>query len=126
MKEIWLKLKPGGHLLLAVPVCPMDRFMPGGARCYGPTRLPMLAKGWEYHGAADVKSQASFYGPNSTLDLTKLWGDADWFSTQSVLVLGKPEDAPETLEQMQQELAKGSRDRLGFICDKRLKICGRR
>jgi len=60
------------------------------------------------------------------LDLTKLGGDADWFSTQSVLVLGKPEDAPETLEQMQQELAKGSRDRLGFICDKRLKICGRR
>ena len=53
MKEIWLKVAPGGFLLLNVPINTVDAFFWYSMRMYGPSRLPVLIRGWEYVGLAD-------------------------------------------------------------------------
>lgn len=53
MKEFNALLKPGGLLLLSVPMWPKDKQSQMLARLYGPIRLPMLIKGWEYLGTVN-------------------------------------------------------------------------
>ena len=48
--QVYLKLKPGGHLVLSVPVDTADSFHWTSMRVYGPHRLPRLLWGWEYLG----------------------------------------------------------------------------
>ena len=94
--------------------------------CSDGFRLPLLAKGWDYHGAVDLKSKDSLYSPESTFDLTLLGAPHEpWWSVQPVLILRKPEDATETLEEMQDRDSQISRAKQ-LICDKRQKVCGRR
>jgi hypothetical protein len=81
MKEVWLKVAPGGFFLLNVPFGSTDRFHWYSMRVYGPSRLPVLIRGWEYVGVA-------------TPD--KLYGSKDSFSLKSmdqnnnVIILRKP------------------------------------
>lgn len=50
MREIWLCLRPGGVLLLAVPVGAIDDVVYPYHRMYGPVRLPILVDGFEVLG----------------------------------------------------------------------------
>jgi hypothetical protein len=52
MNEAWIKLTPGGVLLLNVPVGHDDGFYWYSQRIYGPARLPLLLRGWTYEGLA--------------------------------------------------------------------------
>ncbi len=52
MKEVWLKVVPGGFLLVNVPMNENDNFLGVSMRTYGPSRLPILIRGWEYGGLA--------------------------------------------------------------------------
>ena len=49
MEQAWRVLKPGGRLMLSVPVGP-DVVVWNLHRRYGPARLPMLMHGWEEVG----------------------------------------------------------------------------
>merc|ERR1712238_385946 len=76
MKEIYLKVKPGGYFLLHVPLSSDDKFYWYSMRNYGPARLPLLLRGWKYHGLVTVagggssssSSRRSVYGPNNDAD----------------------------------------------------------
>ena len=46
MRSVWRALRPGGRLLLTVPVGP-DALVWNLHRRYGPARLPLLLQGWE-------------------------------------------------------------------------------
>jgi len=99
MKELYLKLKPGGYLLLAVPISSSDQVHLAGHRQYGPNRLPLLLKGWNYRGVVDDK----VYGAEDVFDLHQLKerhrGQPEW-QIEPVVILQKPHDAPPTLEEL--------------------------
>merc|ERR1712238_174918 len=82
MKEIWLKIAPGGYLLLNVPLNAEDSFFWYSTRHYGPSRFPILIRGWEYVGLA---TKYKIYGPKHDFFLQ------DVYSESPVIILQKPE-----------------------------------
>merc|ERR1712086_453191 len=108
MKETWLKVAPGGWLLLQVPVGSDDSFMNYSQRVYGPARLPILIRGWEYSGMA---TSDTMYGPEEGFMLSEVPKDS------SVIILRKPESvhADDLLD---------SSKFGGLVCDIKSKRCG--
>jgi len=108
MKEAWLKVAPGGWLLLQVPVGPNDSFRNYSQRIYGPARLPLLIRGWEYVGMA---TSNKMYGPEEAFMLSEVPKDS------SVIILRKPESvhADDLLD---------SSKFGGLVCDIIIKRCG--
>lgn len=84
LEEIWLKIKPGGVLLLNVPLSRDDNFFWYGQRDYGPTRLPLLTRGFDYLG---LVTRAQSYTAVETLDL-----EVVSHGGSPVLILRKPHD----------------------------------
>ena len=78
LKEIWLKLEPGGTLLLNVPLERHDNFFWYSARYYGPSRLPLLFRGgWKYGG---MITSRGYIPPHESFHLsTKLSQDSPIF-----------------------------------------------
>ena len=81
MKECWLKVAPGGRLLLHVPMHSDDTFFWYSQRQYGPNRLPILIRGWYYEGLATSKK---IYGPSDEFVISEVKDDSP------VLILQKP------------------------------------
>lgn len=81
MKEMWLKLAPGGYFLLGVPFFMNDEFHWYSQRSYGPARLPLLTKGWEYMGLTTSKQD---YGAENEFNIV------DVHDYSPVLILRKP------------------------------------
>lgn len=95
MKEAWLKLEPGGHFLLAVPVDVHDQMHWYSARIYGPLRLPLLLQGWEYMGLVDW---GKLYSAADQVSLAKVAEGKHQWDCEPVLILRKPVDASDTLD----------------------------
>jgi len=55
MKEVWLKVAPGGIFIFHVPLNKKDEYAWVSQRMYGPSRLPIILRGWEYVGLATSK-----------------------------------------------------------------------
>lgn len=81
IKEIWLKVAPGGYLLLNVPTG-NDQFHWYSMRVYGPARLPLLTRGWEYYGLA---TGDKVFGPDEAFMLSEVPNNG------SIVVLRKPQ-----------------------------------
>ena len=97
MREIYLCLRPGGILLLAVPTCKEDLLVYPNHRFYGPERLKLLveaanftvrARVWDgksVEGGLESAPQAepALYGPDCH--------ESKWaWQYQPVLVLERP------------------------------------
>ena len=82
MKEVWIKVSPGGCLILNVPIGLTDTFTWYSQRYYGPSRLPLLVRGWEYVGLATSKK---VFGRNEAFDISDVGGDSP------VMILCKPQ-----------------------------------
>ena len=83
MKEIWLKVALGGLLLLNVPFNTVDAFYWVSIRVYGPERLLLLIRGWEYVGLATPDKLYESKDPFSLTDTAKL-------GNSNVIILRKP------------------------------------
>jgi hypothetical protein len=81
MKEVWIKVAPGGWFLLNVPLG-KDGFHWYSMRHYGSSRLPVLTRGWEYGALATSKKM---YGPNEAFVIDEVE------SVSPVLILRKPQ-----------------------------------
>jgi len=81
MKEVWLKVAPGGLFLLHVPMRKRDQYGWVSQRLYGPSRLPLLVRGWEYVGLA---TSEGYYNPYDTFLIDKVCNESP------VLILRKP------------------------------------
>jgi len=90
MREAFIKLAPGGNLLLAVPVSSQDRLFWYSSRTYGPYRLPMLLKGFKYRGLVNL---GKVYGPDDKFDLAIVQNDRPDWESQPVVILSKPTSA---------------------------------
>merc|ERR1712176_1581148 len=81
MKEVWLKVAPGGLFLLHVPMGKTDTYAWVSQRTYGPSRLPLLIRGWEYVGLATSEGH---YDSHERFSIDKVCNESP------VLVLRKP------------------------------------
>lgn len=92
LKEIWLKLVPGGTLLLNVPVRNVDQFYWYSARYYGPARLPLLFRGgWIYRG---IVTSSGYLSPDESFLLGYAMHDIS-----PLFILQKPRNAAYFLDE---------------------------
>jgi hypothetical protein len=83
MAEFRALLRPGGILLLAVPLWTEDAMLSLLLRLYGPVRLPLLLQGWDFRGAIN---RGAWLG--DAVPLGNLF-DYGW---QPILILRRPTD----------------------------------
>jgi hypothetical protein len=83
MAEFRALLRPGGILLLAVPLWTEDAMLSMLLRLYGPVRLPVLLQGWDFRGAIN---RGAWLG--DAVPLGNLF-DYGW---QPILILRRPTD----------------------------------
>jgi len=119
MKEIYLKVKPGGYFLLHVPLNSEDNFYWYSMRTYGAARLPLLLRGWKYYGlvTADGGSSSSVYGPEDDFVIS------DVMSYSPVFILHKPLLVQSDNDADVLDTTKTSNNNLRLICDIETKIC---
>ena len=81
MKEVYLKVAPGGVFFLHVPLGGNDGYYWYSQRVYGAHRLPLLLRGWQYLG---LTTSDRMYAPSEEFSLNEV-GDKS-----PVFILQKP------------------------------------
>lgn len=90
MKELMDLLAPGGQLLLAVPIQPVDGIELSSCRFYGPIRLPVLLEGYHLLGAIVAGRYTSWVPMHpSSLSNSSGFEYARW-NFQPIVFLQKP------------------------------------